>query len=103
MHWNCKSRRVTHPIRFVLHRRVLLFPRGNQRKYDEALSVYLDCPDLDQEEPGWTLRTEFHITLVHPDNDANSVHKSALLSCWHSCCCCGAAGPDAVLQPYGRN
>ena len=39
------------------------------------MSVYLDCPDLDQEEPGWTLRTEFHITLVHPDDKEKSIRK----------------------------
>lgn len=58
------------------HRRILLFPRGNQRKHEQSLSAYLDCPDLDQEEPGWTLRTSFDIVLVHPDDESKNIFKS---------------------------
>lgn len=54
--------------------------------------MYLDCPDLDQEEPGWTLRTEFHITLVHPDDDTRTIHKSersSAIACEWRCAASG--------------
>jgi hypothetical protein len=79
--YNAVSARLFHRLNHAHScRRILIFPRGNHVRYKESLSAYLECPDLDRNVSGWTLRTDFELTLVHPVDDERSICKSELRS-----------------------
>ncbi len=68
----------THPPP-TTHRRLLLFPKGNQaNKRGEFMSLFLDAGDLqEQEYPiGWQRIAHFDLILVNQEDDAKSIRKS---------------------------
>lgn len=74
----------------------MLFPRGNAVKVDisqpQFASVYVECPDLDLEEPGWGLLAAFSITLVNQLDPLKDFRKGDLpMICLLTCTLTGSA------------
>ena len=65
-------------------RRIMLFPSGNwtlrsKKPIGHHTAVYVECPDLDEEEPGWGLVATFHITLVNQLDPSSNFCKGLAL------------------------
>lgn len=63
----------------------MLFPSGNwsgpNQRQRRHMAVYVECPDLDEEEPGWGLQATLHITLVNQLDPSTNFRKG-----WHCPC-----------------
>ena len=57
-----------------LHRRILLFPNGNNV---QQLSVYLDVADSATLPQGWSRQAHFSLTVQNQKDPAKSVVKGA--------------------------
>jgi len=57
---------------FILHRRVLIFPKGNNVDY---LSMYLDVADSASLPYGWSRYAQFSLAVVNQIHNKYSVRK----------------------------
>ena len=59
---------------FMLGRRVLIFPKGNNVDY---LSMYLDVADSATLPYGWSRYAQFSLAVVHQTHNKYSVRKGS--------------------------
>lgn len=82
-------------------RRIMLFPSGNwsdqNKRQRRHMAVYVECPDLDGEEPGWGLQATFVVTLVNQRDPSSDFRKG-----WHRPCTPEPQSPHAHTHytPY---
>ena len=73
----CLSLMISSEPCFLLGRRVLIFPKGNNVDY---LSMYLDVADSASLPYGWSRYAQFSLAVVNQIHNKYSVRKGSLFS-----------------------
>lgn len=77
----------------VSNRRILLFPRGNNKVSSQVLSAYLDCGEPQAQPNNWSRRATFKLQLLNQLDPSKTISKGTF--CALSCHATSIFSPDA--------